>query len=168
MRRVLTCLLSNNPGVLNRFTGTLTRRQVNIDSISISPVGDKSASRVTAVIYLDDTAAAKQLVAQLNKQIDVLEIHDITEQPHIERELALIRVNAATNKRAELFAMVQPFRADVVDVTNDPNHRIARESQRTTPRSPTVRRYPSRTHRGCRLYQSRRIECDKGRLTSGI
>ncbi|ATO44861.1 acetolactate synthase small subunit [Loigolactobacillus coryniformis] len=119
MRRVLTCLLSNNPGVLNRFTGTLTRRQVNIDSISISPVGDKSASRVTAVIYLDDTAAAKQLVAQLNKQIDVLEIHDITEQPHIERELALIRVNAATNKRAELFAMVQPFRADVVDVALD-------------------------------------------------
>lgn len=118
MRRVLTCLLSNNPGVLNRFTGTLTRRQVNIDSISISPVGDKSASRVTAVIYLDDTAA-KQLVAQLNKQIDVLEIHDITEQPHIERELALIRVNAATNKRAELFAMVQPFRADVVDVALD-------------------------------------------------
>jgi acetolactate synthase small subunit len=105
--------------VLNRFTGTLTRRQVNIDSISISPVGDKSASRVTAVIYLDDTAAAKQLVAQLNKQIDVLEIHDITEQPHIERELALIRVNAATNKRAELFAMVQPFRADVVDVALD-------------------------------------------------
>lgn len=119
MRRVLTCLLSNNPGVLNRFTGTLTRRQVNIDSISISQVGDKSASRVTAVIYLDDTAAAKQLVAQLNKQIDVLEIHDITEQPHIERELALIRVNAATNKRAELFAMVQPFRADVVDVALD-------------------------------------------------
>lgn len=119
MRRVLTCLLSNNPGVLNRFTGTLNRRQVNIDSISISPVGDKSASRVTAVIYLDDTAAAKQLVAQLNKQIDVLEIHDITEQPHIERELALIRVNAATNKRAELFAMVQPFRADVVDVALD-------------------------------------------------
>lgn len=119
MRRVLTCLLSNNPGVLNRFTGTLTRRQVNIDSISISPVGDKSASRVTAVIYLDDTAAAKQLVAQLNKQIDVLEIHDITERPHIERELALIRVNAATNKRAELFAMVQPFRADVVDVALD-------------------------------------------------
>ncbi|KRK18084.1 acetolactate synthase 3 regulatory subunit [Loigolactobacillus coryniformis subsp. torquens DSM 20004 = KCTC 3535] len=105
--------------MLNRFTGTLTRRQVNIDSISISPVGDKSASRVTAVIYLDDTAAAKQLVAQLNKQIDVLEIHDITEQPHIERELALIRVNAATNKRAELFAMVQPFRADVVDVALD-------------------------------------------------
>lgn len=119
MRRVLTCLLSNNPGVLNRFTGTLTRRQVNIDSISISPVGDKSASRVTAVIYLDDTAAAKQLVAQLNKQIDVLEIHDITERPHIERELALLRVNAATNKRAELFAMVQPFRADVVDVALD-------------------------------------------------
>ncbi|MFD1318825.1 acetolactate synthase small subunit [Loigolactobacillus zhaoyuanensis] len=119
MRRVLTCLLSNDPGVLNRFTGTLTRRQVNIDSISISPIGDKSASRVTAVIYLNDLAAAKQLVAQLNKQIDVLEIDDITEQPHIERELALIRVNAATNKRAELFAMVQPFRADVVDVALD-------------------------------------------------
>ncbi|MFC6170278.1 acetolactate synthase small subunit [Loigolactobacillus jiayinensis] len=119
MRRLLTCLLSNNPGVLNRFTGTLTRRQVNIDSISISPVGDKSASRVTAAVYLDDEAVAKQLVAQLNKQIDVLEIHDITEQPHIERELALIRVNAATNKRAELFAMVQPFRADVVDVALD-------------------------------------------------
>ncbi|MFD0897990.1 acetolactate synthase small subunit [Loigolactobacillus binensis] len=119
MRRVLTCLLSNDPGVLNRFTGTLTRRQVNINSISISPVGDNSASRVTAIVYLDNETTAKQLVAQLNKQIDVLEIHDITDQPHVERELALIRVNAAANKRAELFAMVQPFRADVVDVALD-------------------------------------------------
>ncbi|ANK60838.1 MULTISPECIES: acetolactate synthase small subunit [Loigolactobacillus] len=118
MRRVLTCMMTNNPGVLNRFTGALNRRQVNIDSISISPVVDPAVSRVTMAVYLADKAASTQLLRQLEKQVDVFEVKDITDVPHIERELVLIKISALPEKRAELLAMIQPFRAAIVDVSS--------------------------------------------------
>lgn len=116
MRRVITCMMNNNPGVLNRFTSSLTARQVNIDSISISPITDRRTSRVTLVVLLKGQQESQQLLAQLDKQLDVFDLKDITDTPHVERELALIKVNAPANKRAELLAMIAPFRAGIIDV----------------------------------------------------
>ena len=103
MRRMLTAKLQNRSGVLNRFTGVLSRRQVNIESISVGASEDPNVSRITIII-------------DVNSQIDVIRIRDITDQPHLEREVILVKVSAPTSKRAEILAIIQPFRASVVDV----------------------------------------------------
>jgi acetolactate synthase-1/3 small subunit len=59
---------------------------------------------------------AEQVTKQLNKQIEVVKVSDITDDPHIERELALIQVNAPMSVRSEIQAVIAPFRADIVDV----------------------------------------------------
>lgn len=116
MRRMLTAKLNNSTGVLNRFTGVLSRRQVNIESISVGHTDVPDISRITIIIDVDSIAEVEQIIKQLNRQVDVLRVRDITDVPHIEREVILVKVSAPANIRAELFAMIQPFRASVVDV----------------------------------------------------
>lgn len=116
MRRMLTAKLNNSTGVLNRFTGVLSRRQVNIESISVGHIDVPHISRITVIIDVESIDEVEQIIKQLNRQVDVLRVRDITDVPHIEREVILVKVSAPANIRAELFAMIQPFRASVVDV----------------------------------------------------
>ena len=104
MRRMLTAKLQNRSGVLNRFTGVLSRRQVNIESISVGATENPDVSRITIIIDVNSHNEVEQIIKQLNRQIDVIRIRDITE------------VSAPTSKRAEILAIIQPFRASVVDV----------------------------------------------------
>ncbi|MCH4168486.1 MAG: acetolactate synthase small subunit [Streptococcaceae bacterium] len=117
MRRMLTAKLNNTSGVLNRFTGVLSRRQVNIESISVGPTDQPHLSRITIIIDVDSLAEVELVVKQLNRMIDVVRVRDITDVPHLEREVALIKINAPASVRAEIFAMIQPFRASVIDVS---------------------------------------------------
>ncbi|MBS7576327.1 MULTISPECIES: acetolactate synthase small subunit [unclassified Enterococcus] len=117
MRRMLTAKLNNTSGVLNRFTGVLSRRQVNIESISVGPTDQPHLSRITIVIDVETLNEVELVVKQLNRMIDVVRVRDITDVPHLEREVALIKINAPANVRAEIFAMIQPFRASVIDVS---------------------------------------------------
>ena len=116
MRRVIVALVVNKSGVLFRVTSVLYRRQVNIESISVGATEQFGLSRVTIVVNVSDLAEAERVIKQLNKQIEVLKVLDITGDPHIERELALIKVNAPTAIRSEIQAVIAPFRADIVDV----------------------------------------------------
>ena len=116
MRRMLTAKLRNQSGVLNRFTGVLSRRQVNIESISVGATEDPQVSRITIIIDVNNHAEVEQIIKQLNRQIDVVRVRDITDEPHLEREVILIKVTAPAETRAELLAIIQPFRATVVDV----------------------------------------------------
>ena len=116
MRRMLTAKLQNRSGVLNRFTGVLSRRQVNIESISVGASEDPNVSRITIIIDVNTQNEVEQIIKQLNRQIDVIRIRDITDQPHLEREVILVKVSSPTSKRAEILAIIQPFRASVVDV----------------------------------------------------
>ncbi|MDR1567487.1 MAG: acetolactate synthase small subunit [Streptococcaceae bacterium] len=116
MRRMLTAKMNNTSGVLNRFTGILSRRQVNIESISVGPTDQPHLSRITIVIDVASLAEVELVVKQLNRMVDVVRVRDITDVPHLEREVALIKINAPANVRAEVFAMIQPFRASVIDV----------------------------------------------------
>ena len=116
MRRMLTAKLRNQSGVLNRFTGVLSRRQVNIESISVGATEDPNVSRITIIIDVANDAEVEQIIKQLNRQIDVVRVRDITDEQHLEREVILIKVTAPAEKRAELLAIIQPFRATVVDV----------------------------------------------------
>ncbi|EHJ51707.1 acetolactate synthase small subunit [Streptococcus macacae] len=116
MRRMLTAKLQNSTGVLNRFTGVLSRRQVNIESISVGHTESPNISRITIIIDVDSLEEVEQIIKQLNRLIDVVRVRDITDKPHLEREVILIKVAAPTSKRAEILAIIQPFRASVVDV----------------------------------------------------
>jgi len=116
MRRMLTAKLQNSTGVLNRFTGVLSRRQVNIESISVGQTMEPNVSRITIIIDVENLEEVEQIIKQLNRLIDVLRIRDITDIPHLEREVILVKVTAPTSKRAEILAVIQPFRASVVDV----------------------------------------------------
>ena len=116
MRRVIVAVVANKSGVLRRVTSVLIRRQVNIESISVGATEQFELSRMTIVVNVSDLAEAERVIKQLNKQIEVLKVLDITGDPHIERELALIKVNAPTAIRSEIQAVIAPFRADIVDV----------------------------------------------------
>ncbi|HIZ53454.1 MAG TPA: acetolactate synthase small subunit [Candidatus Enterococcus avicola] len=116
MRRVIVALVENKSGVLSRVTSVLNRRQVNIESISVGVTEKEALSRMTIVVNVTDLAELEQVIKQLNKQIEVSKVLDISSDPHIERELALIKVNAPTAIRSEIQAVIAPFRADIVDV----------------------------------------------------
>ncbi|MGT2908030.1 acetolactate synthase small subunit [Streptococcus dentiloxodontae] len=116
MRRMLTAKLQDSTGVLNRFTGVLSRRQVNIESISVGRSDEPNISRITIIIDVDSLEEVEQIIKQLNRLIDVVRVRDITDLPHLEREVILVKLSAPTSKRAEILAVIQPFRASVVDV----------------------------------------------------
>lgn len=118
MRRIITASVNNTSGVLNRFSGVLSRRQVNIESISVGHTENPQVSRITIVIHVEHLAEAEQVTKQLNKQIDVIKVSDITDESHVERELALVKVNAPAAIRSEIFSMIEPFRANVIDVSS--------------------------------------------------
>lgn len=119
MKRIVTATVNNQPGVLNRISGLFTRRDYNIESITVGVTENPAISRMTFVVNVDDESKAEQLTKQLNKQIDVIKVQDITDQPRIERELALIKVISSPQTRSELSGLIDPFRASVVDVGRD-------------------------------------------------
>ena len=114
MRRMLTAKLRDSSGVLNRFTGVLSRRQVNINSISVGPTEVKGISRVTVIIEVESLDEVDLITKQLNRLVDVVRVKDITDIPHLEREVLLVKISAPASKRAEILAIIQPFRASVV------------------------------------------------------
>lgn len=116
MRRMITAMVHDQAGVLSRITSVLNRRQVNMDSVSVGRTEKDGESRMTIIIQADTLAEVEQVTKQLNKQIDVVKVSDVTDEPHLERELALIKVSAPAASRSEIKAMIDPFRADIVDV----------------------------------------------------
>lgn len=116
MKRLIIALVINQSGILNRISGVLTRRQFNIDSISVGPTEDKQISRISIVVQVESKEEIEQIIKQLNKQIDVVKVSDITDEPHIERELALVKINATAATRSEIFTLIEPFRGNVIDV----------------------------------------------------
>ena len=94
MRRTITALVYNRSGVLSMITSVLNRRQVNIESISVGVVDQDNISRMTIVANVESLQEAEQVTKQLNKQIDVIKVSDIS----------------------EIQAVIAPFRADTVDV----------------------------------------------------
>ena len=119
MKRIVTATVRNQSGVLNRITGVMTRRQFNIESISVGHTESSHISRMTFVVHVENVQQVEQLIKQLHKQIDVLKVSDITEEAMIARELALIKVSTTIASRSELYSLIEPFRAAVIDVGKD-------------------------------------------------
>ncbi|MEH6891780.1 acetolactate synthase small subunit [Bacillus sp. JJ864] len=119
MKRIVTATVRNQSGVLNRITGVMARRQFNIESISVGHTESAHISRMTFVVHVENVQQVEQLIKQLHKQIDVLKVSDITEEAMIARELALIKVSTSIASRSELYSLIEPFRAAVIDVGKD-------------------------------------------------
>lgn len=116
MRHTISVLVENEFGVLTRVAGLFSGRGFNIESLSVAPTLDPTVSRMTIVTSGDDQIL-EQITKQLNKLIDTIKVIDFTGQDYIERDLALIKVNAEENTRAEVLRIADIFRSKVVDVT---------------------------------------------------
>ncbi|MGB9792215.1 MAG: acetolactate synthase small subunit [Thermacetogeniaceae bacterium] len=115
MRHTLSVLVENQPGVLTRVAGLFSRRGYNIESLAVGETHEPTVSRMTIVVDGDDQVI-EQVVKQLSKLIDVIEVRDITHEEYVDRELVLIKVNAEPSVRGEIMQIVEIFRARIVDI----------------------------------------------------
>ena len=81
MKRIITVTVINQSGVLNRVTGLLMKRQFNIESITVGHTEQPQISKMTFVVNVEDEQKLEQLLKQLQKQIDVIKVNDITDKP---------------------------------------------------------------------------------------
>jgi acetolactate synthase-1/3 small subunit len=116
MRHIISILMENEAGALSRVAGLFSARGYNIESLTVAPTEDTSLSRMTLVTSGTDEII-EQITKQLNKLIDVVKLMDMTDGPHIEREMMLIKVRAQGEKRNELKRMSDIFRGRIIDVT---------------------------------------------------
>lgn len=117
MQHTLVILVEDKPGVLNRVASLFRRRAYNIESLTVGHTDMPGISRMTVTVAGDEHHI-ERLVAYLYKLVNVIQVEDLTEKKMVSRDLALIKVSTASEKRAEIFQMVEVFRARVVDVTN--------------------------------------------------
>lgn len=115
-KHTISLLVDNEPGVLARVAGLFSGRGFNIESLCVAETLDPCVSRMTLVTRGND-AVAEQIKKQLNKVINVIKVHDLTGTEHVEREMALVKVNAKADYRAEILRIVDIFRCKVVDVS---------------------------------------------------
>lgn len=118
MKHTISVLVEDEAGVLTRIAGLFARRGFNIESLAVGSAEQLGVSRITMVVPGDEQVI-EQLIKQLYKLISVLKVQDITQQPSVERELMLIKVNANAANRAEVVEISQIFRARIVDLSEE-------------------------------------------------
>lgn len=115
MRRIISVLMENEPGALSRVIGLFSQRGYNIDTLTVAPTEDESLSRLTLTTRGSDHVL-EQVTKHLNKLIDVVKVMDLSEGPHVERELLLVKVKATGAQREEVRRCVDIFRGQIIDV----------------------------------------------------
>jgi len=115
-RHLISVVVQNRAGVLARVVGLFSSRGFNIDSLAVGETEDPDLSRLTMVTR-GDQAVVEQIRKQLNRLIDVIKVHEFgVGADYVERDLLLLRVNAAPGKRGEIMQIVDVFRGKIVDV----------------------------------------------------
>ncbi len=117
MKHVISVLMENAPGALSRVVGLFSARGYNIETLTVAPTEDSTLSRLTLVTMGSDDVI-EQITKHLNRLVDVIKVVDLTEGPHIERELMLIKVRAVGKEREEMKRMADIFRGRIIDVTD--------------------------------------------------
>jgi len=118
MKHTLSVYVENRPGVLARIAGLFRRRGYNIHSLNVAPTEDPQYSKMTIVVDLEDKPL-EQVTKQLHKLINVIKISDFKPDEAVERELALVKVNASSATRSEIIQIVDIFRGKIIDVARD-------------------------------------------------
>ncbi len=118
-RHIISITVKNEVGVLARIAGLIAGKGYNIEDLSVGETHEKGISRMTLEVVGDDIVI-DQVIKQLRKLIDTIKVKDLTDIPHVERELALVKVHTATPRaRDEVLRLTEIFRARVVDVSPD-------------------------------------------------
>ena len=117
MKHVISILLENEPGALSRVVGLFSARGYNIETLTVAPTEDSTLSRMTIVTIGSDDVI-EQITKHLNRLVDVVKVVDLSEGPHVERELMLIKVRAVGKEREEMKRMAEIFRGRIIDVTD--------------------------------------------------
>jgi acetolactate synthase-1/3 small subunit len=112
---VLSLLVDNEPGVLSRIVGLFSGRGFNIESLCVAETTEPKVSRIT-IVTKANAPVVEQIKKQLNKLINILKVYELTGQDFVQREMALIKVTAKPDHRAEILRIVDIFRCKVVDV----------------------------------------------------
>jgi acetolactate synthase-1/3 small subunit len=105
MRHIIAILLQNEAGALSRVAGLFSTRGYNIESLSVAPTDDPTVSRLTLVTTGNDSVIG-QILSQLRKLVDVVQVDDMTRGDHIERELLLLKLKVAEQQLEALTAVV--------------------------------------------------------------
>lgn len=117
MKHIISVLLENEPGALSRVVGLFSARGYNIETLTVAPTEDETLSRMT-IVTQGSEAVLEQITKHLNRLIDVVKVVDLTEGPHVERELMMIKVRAAGKEREEVKRLTDIFRGRIIDVTD--------------------------------------------------
>ena len=117
-QHMVTVTLENSIGALNRVINMFSQRGFNLKSVSVGETLASDISRMT-LVTTGNTRTIGQVVKQLENLIDTLTIENVTDEPHVERELCLLRVEATSLNRTELAGIAEVFRGNVVNITPD-------------------------------------------------
>jgi acetolactate synthase-1/3 small subunit len=117
MKKTISITAFNESGVLTRISTVFSSRGFNIDSIAVGPTETIGLSRITIVLPGNDQVL-DQVIKQLNKLVQILDVKDVTNSPCVERELMLIQVEASQKVRPEIIEIAQIFRAKIVDISD--------------------------------------------------
>lgn len=113
MRHIIAVMLENNVGALARITGLFAQRGYNIESLTVAPTDDARLSRITVFTEGDDDRIS-QITRQLDKLIDVMEVANLTQDRHVERELLLVRLRSGNeNAQTQLRVLIEGFSGQV-------------------------------------------------------
>jgi len=115
VRHTLAVLVENQPGVLSHVAGLFSRRGYNIESLVVGETEDPGISRITLVVEGDEKVI-EQVGKQLNKQVEVIKVNDITGEKTVDRQLLLLKVAAEAAVRQEIMQIVEIFRCRIVDI----------------------------------------------------
>jgi acetolactate synthase-1/3 small subunit len=115
---VLVVKVENKPGVLTRVAGLFARRGFNIDTLAVAPTDDERFSRITISVDAE-SAPLEQVVKQLDKLVNVVEIRELDPSQSVERELMLVTIKAPAPNRGEILDLVNIFEATVMNVGYD-------------------------------------------------
>jgi len=116
MKHTISLLVENTPGVLMKVAGLFRRRGYNIDSLAVGVTEQPTVSRMIITVG-GEPEILEQIIKQLNKLIEVIKVNDVTGFSTVDRELALIKLNATPATRMEIMEISNVFRANVVDLT---------------------------------------------------
>jgi len=114
----LVVLMQDHPGVLNRVSSLLRQRGFNIESLTVSTTDTPGISRMTLVVD-GATTNVEQVGKQLYKLIEVTKVTEVTHEPHVTREMALVKVATNGSKRSEVLQIFEVYKADVVDIATE-------------------------------------------------
>lgn len=117
-KKILSVLVDNTSGVLNRVAGLFSRRGYNIDSLTVGETENPKYSRMTIVVTGDDDIL-EQIVKQITKLEDVRRVDVLEPSDSVTRELILVKIKAEPAQRQQVISITEIFRANIVDVARD-------------------------------------------------